>query len=131
MITRTARGEYLIAHEGRNHIVYVAGPANDRWVFHDGEVYRGDFRVAEQDATRPPAASLQRMAIVAPMPSRVSRVLVQAGAIVKQGDTLLILEAMKMELPLRAPGDAAVTAVHCGEGDLVQADALLVELGPP
>jgi biotin carboxyl carrier protein len=33
-----------------------------------------------------------------------------------------------MELPLRAPGDARVTAVRCREGDLVQPDAVLVEL---
>jgi biotin carboxyl carrier protein len=35
---------------------------------------------------------------------------------------------MKMELPLRAPGDATVAAVRCREGELVQADAVLVEL---
>ena len=37
---------------------------------------------------------------------------------------------MKMELPLRAPGDAIVTAIHCREGELVQADAVLMDLGP-
>ena len=36
---------------------------------------------------------------------------------------------MKMELPLRAPRDGVVTAVHCREGELVQADTVLVELG--
>jgi biotin carboxyl carrier protein len=35
---------------------------------------------------------------------------------------------MKMELPLRAPDDGTVTAVKCSEGDLVQADAVLVEM---
>jgi biotin carboxyl carrier protein len=35
---------------------------------------------------------------------------------------------MKMELPLRSPADATVTAVHCREGELVQPDTVLVEL---
>jgi biotin carboxyl carrier protein len=47
---------------------------------------------------------------------------------VKKGDTLLVLEAMKMELPVRAPGDGTVTAVSCREGELVQAGVVLVEL---
>jgi biotin carboxyl carrier protein len=35
---------------------------------------------------------------------------------------------MKMELPIRAPADAVVSAVHCREGELVRAGAVLVEL---
>jgi biotin carboxyl carrier protein len=62
------------------------------------------------------------------MPATVLKVLVQPGAKVKKGDVVLILEAMKMELPLRAAGDATVTAVHCREGELVQPDVVLVEL---
>ena len=65
------------------------------------------------------------------MPARVSRILVQPGSPVKKGDPLVVLEAMKMELPVRAPADAVVTAVHCREGELVEADAVLMELGPP
>jgi 3-methylcrotonyl-CoA carboxylase alpha subunit len=41
---------------------------------------------------------------------------------------MVILEAMKMELPVRAMADATVTAVNCREGDLVQAGQELVEL---
>lgn len=67
-------------------------------------------------------------AITAPMPATVLKVHVKAGDAVKKGDTLVLLEAMKMELPLRAPGDGTVAAVRCREGELVQADAVLVEL---
>ena len=65
--------------------------------------------------------------LVAPMPATVIMVIVKAGDAVKKGDTVLVLEAMKMELPLRALGDGVVSAVRCQEGDLVQADAPLVE----
>jgi 3-methylcrotonyl-CoA carboxylase alpha subunit len=65
--------------------------------------------------------------LVAPMPATVIKILVTPGQSVKKGDTLVVLEAMKMELPIRAPADAMVAAVCCREGDLVQADVALVE----
>jgi 3-methylcrotonyl-CoA carboxylase alpha subunit len=65
--------------------------------------------------------------LIAPMPATVIKVLVKAGDAVKKGDVVVVLEAMKMELPLRALGDGIVSAVGCREGELVQADAALVE----
>jgi biotin carboxyl carrier protein len=62
------------------------------------------------------------------MPARVIRILVQPGAAVKKGDTLIVLEAMKMELPIRAPANGNVAAVHCRDGELVQADTVLLDL---
>jgi biotin carboxyl carrier protein len=62
------------------------------------------------------------------MPATVVKVLVAPGQKVRHGDTLVVLEAMKMELPIRAPGDAVVQAVNCREGELVQPDRTLVEL---
>jgi 3-methylcrotonyl-CoA carboxylase alpha subunit len=56
------------------------------------------------------------------------RIAVQPGAAVQAGDTLIVLEAMKMELPIRAPRAGIVRAIHCHEGDLVQPGVLLVEL---
>jgi acetyl-CoA carboxylase biotin carboxylase subunit len=66
--------------------------------------------------------------IAAPMPATVVKVLVKPGDRVAKGDTVVVLEAMKMELPLRAAGEATVKAVHCREGELVQPDAVLVEM---
>ena len=66
--------------------------------------------------------------ITAPMPATVVKIQVQTGDQLEKGDTILLLEAMKMELPVRAPGDARVKAICCREGDLVPADATLVEL---
>jgi 3-methylcrotonyl-CoA carboxylase alpha subunit len=63
------------------------------------------------------------------MPATVMKVLVTPGGVVRKGDTMVVLEAMKMELPIRAPGDGTVLAVNCREGELVQPDATLVELG--
>jgi acetyl/propionyl-CoA carboxylase alpha subunit len=65
--------------------------------------------------------------LVAPMPATVLSVKAKAGDTVRKNDVVILLEAMKMELPLRAPADGVVSAVHCAEGDLVQEDATLVE----
>jgi glutaconyl-CoA decarboxylase len=62
------------------------------------------------------------------MPATVLRINVKPGDAVKKGDVLVLLEAMKMELPIRAAADATVAAVHCREGELVQPDTPLVEL---
>jgi biotin carboxyl carrier protein len=62
------------------------------------------------------------------MPATVVRVDAAPGDRVRKGDSLIILEAMKMELPVRAPADGIVTAIHCKAGDLVKAGAPLVEL---
>jgi biotin carboxyl carrier protein len=61
------------------------------------------------------------------MPATVIKVMVTPGDAVKKGDIVVVLEAMKMELPLRALGDGVVAAVRCREGELVAADAPLVE----
>jgi acetyl-CoA carboxylase biotin carboxylase subunit len=86
-------------------------------------------------AQAPPATRRRRSAsaageaLVAPMPATVIKVQVKRGDAVKKGDVVVVLEAMKMELPLRALGDGVVSAVHCREGELVQADAILIEMG--
>jgi 3-methylcrotonyl-CoA carboxylase alpha subunit len=63
-----------------------------------------------------------------PMSATVVRIHVRPGDRVEAGDPLVVLEAMKMELPIRAPRDATVRAVHCREGELVQPEMILVEL---
>ena len=66
--------------------------------------------------------------VTAPMPGTVIRVPATEHSAVKAGETLVILEAMKMETPLTAPYDAVVAAVRVREGDHVAAGATLVEL---
>ena len=61
------------------------------------------------------------------MPATVIKVLVNAGDAVRKGDVVVLLEAMKMELPVRALSDGIVAAARCREGELVQADAPLVD----
>ena len=62
------------------------------------------------------------------MPGRVLDVLVAAGDSVQKGDTLVLLEAMKMELRIQAPADGQIARVLCTAGQVVERGQLLVEL---
>lgn len=66
--------------------------------------------------------------IKAPMPGLILDVPVKAGDVVKEGDYLLVLEAMKMENALTAPRDGVVKAVAVAKGDTVDKGQLLIEM---
>lgn len=94
-----------------------------RWVFIEGEVY--EFEVQQQGRRK---ATAQQGSLAAPMPATVIRINVAPGDTVKKGATLLVLEAMKMELPVRAPADGVVQTISCRAGELVQAGVTLIHL---
>ena len=66
--------------------------------------------------------------IAAPMPGRIVVVKTKPGDAVEEGQELLVMEAMKMELSLKAPRAGTVEAVQAAAGDFVEADAVLVRL---
>lgn len=74
------------------------------------------------------AAADEEHRITAPMPGRVVAVKTREGDTVKEGQGLVVIEAMKMEITLRAPHDGKVARVLHEEGDFVEADVALVEL---
>ena len=71
---------------------------------------------------------MSNILITAETTSTVWKVLVAEGDQVSDGDTLLILEAMKMEIPVEAEQDGTVVRVLVAEGDLVDYDQPLIEL---
>jgi biotin carboxyl carrier protein len=105
-------------------VAWTAAAGEMRWVYLDGEV----FEIEVQVEGRKRRASAAHGSLSAPMPASVVRVDARVGEAVRRGDTLVILEAMKMELPVRAPSDGMVTAVHCKPGDLVQPGVPLIEI---
>jgi len=81
-----------------------------------------------ESAAREHSGSAEQSALTAPMPGTVVKVLVAAGDAVAARQSLVVLEAMKMETPVVSPYDAVVRAVHVAEGDRVAGGAVLVEL---
>ena len=66
--------------------------------------------------------------VTAPMPGTILKVNVSAGAAVKKGDVLMILEALKMENEIMAPADATVASVGVAQGAAVEAGTVLCTL---
>ena len=67
-------------------------------------------------------------ALTAPMPATVLKINATTGQQVKRNDVVIVLEAMKMELPIRSPRDGVVKAIRCEAGELVQPGTTLLEL---
>jgi biotin carboxyl carrier protein len=132
-IDRVGDGVYQMEVEGHRETVYVSATGGDQWAFWDGHVFH---RTAA-----PPGSHAERTGrgqqsgpgsgpheVTAPMPGTILKVLVGPGAAVRHGETLILLEAMKMEIALPAPRDGTVKSISCKPGDLVQPDVTLVEL---
>jgi pyruvate carboxylase subunit B len=66
--------------------------------------------------------------IKAPMPGMVVRLPAQKGDAVKKGQSLVVIEAMKMENDLKSPADGIVTAIHVAERTAVEKNARLITL---
>ena len=74
------------------------------------------------------AAGSSDLRVVAPMPGRIVLFKVAAGDRVTAGQELGVMEAMKMELALKAPRAGVVAGVQAKAGDFVEADAVLIRL---
>ena len=74
------------------------------------------------------AGAAGAVAVKAPMPGNILDVKVAAGASVKAGDVLVILEAMKMENEIVAPQDGTVASINVNKGDTVNSGDVLVSM---
>jgi biotin carboxyl carrier protein len=120
------RGIYRVSDGASHWTVAVAGPPESRWVSVEGQTAVVDV---SDDADRG-GRTRRRTAsdeLTAPMPATVTKLLVAPQTAVKAGDVLMMLEAMKMELAIRAPQDGTVGAIHCKVGDLVQPGVALLD----
>ena len=83
---------------------------------------------APQVKVSAPAEAPSASSIKAPLPGTISSIKVKVGQAVKRGDTLIILEAMKMENNIMTGKDGVVKAIHVTEGQTVSQDDPLVDL---
>jgi 3-methylcrotonyl-CoA carboxylase alpha subunit len=96
-------------------------------VFLDGE----SWRLTEIDSLAARAGEDPTAGrLTAPMPGRVTQLMVQRGTSVRRGQPLMVIEAMKMEHTVTAPADGVVEAVRFGPGELVEEGAELITLAP-
>ena len=126
-VLRTAADGTVVLRMGERTVtVHTARQDDDRWVQVDGlppmVVQVGDRK---RSASRAGGGDDH---LSAAMHSQVVGVPIAVGDEVARGDTLVVLEAMKMESRINAPHDARVKAIHCREGDVVEPGVTPVEL---
>lgn len=119
-------GWYLVTEGNERWRVAIADAPDATWVFVDGQVAR--IESAGSGSTRGRAKGRGDSSVMAPMPATVVTINAAAGQRVNEGDTIIVLEAMKMELPIRSPRSGIVKAVRCANGDLVQPGVTLLEI---
>jgi biotin carboxyl carrier protein len=119
-------GEFTLNLDDRTVTIYYASDGPRRQIWQSGHVWLlepsapGDRRRSAD----PGAESL----LLAPMPAQVRSVNALAGDFVEKGQTLLILEAMKMELRISAPRTGKLIRVLVSPGQTVGRDQPLVEI---
>jgi 3-methylcrotonyl-CoA carboxylase alpha subunit len=147
IVAHGAEGDYTLTLEGTTHVCAGATLADlSLNLALDGEMQRwradiADERIGMHDGERryvffhaPAFAHSVAIAgtsdrIVAPMPGRIVLVKAKTGDTVAEGDEVLVMEAMKMELTLRSPRAGRIDSIQATAGDFVDADAVLVRLG--
>lgn len=119
-------GQVTLVLDGRPVTLNWADEGSRKWVSAGGCTYvldrpsdRGRRRSGEGDTS----AQLR-----APMPAQVRSIEISPGDAVERGQTLLLLEAMKMEIRIKAPRAGLVARVLAAAGQTVERDQLLVEL---
>lgn len=114
---------------GRSINVYLADQGNGKLVQIGGSAYFvEDADRTEQSRSRKKGPGQSPTEVTPPMPAVVIAVPVAAGDVVKKGQSVVIVSAMKMETTLTAPFDGLVTKVNVAEGDKVMPGDILVDI---
>jgi len=112
-----------LAIDGVGHR-YAAQVDTDGVLLHDGERRQAFARVAPFAYAKSQQAGSDRVS--APMPGRIVVVKAKAGDSVSEGQELIVMEAMKMEITLKATRAGKIMTVNASVGEFVEADAVLV-----
>lgn len=114
----------LIEIEGKKEKIIVVNSDDSQEFLIDGQRYS----IKKKKTSKSSLSINLDTQVTSPMPGKIIKIYVKAGESIKQGDPLVVLEAMKMEHTLKSPRDAKVLAVNATVGELVQGDFELISL---
>lgn len=111
--------------DGRNRQLRIAGTkqGDKRSLWVNGRTLQVE-RVRQRNLDN----TANDSSLAATIPAIVTEILVDIGTHVAAGDRLILLESMKMVIPIQAPYDGTITAVHCTVGESVQAGIQLIDI---
>ncbi|MEE2758835.1 MAG: acetyl-CoA carboxylase biotin carboxyl carrier protein subunit [Candidatus Thermoplasmatota archaeon] len=103
-------------------LAHVIKIGDDWWVHLNGTIHV--ISIDEQGA----GGAGEADGMVAPMPGKVLEILCQEGEIVEEGQTLIVMEAMKMEHRIVATEAGTITCIHHAVGEQVDAGSTLIDI---
>jgi len=118
-------GQLELLIDGERVTAYVSSDGAKRWVTVDGQTL---MLTKSLGTKRRGSGQDQGSGLVAPMPGLVRSVNVVEGEAVKKGQTLLTVEAMKMEIRIQAPRDGMVKNLVVKQGQTVEREQVLIEV---
>jgi acetyl/propionyl-CoA carboxylase alpha subunit len=119
-------GQLSLRFSGKPLTLYWANDGGSKWLSVDGCTYHLEKPTSRRST---PATEAGGETVRSPMPAQVRAVQVEAGDAVTKGQPLLLLEAMKMEIQIKAPAAGTVQQVLVSAGQAVDKDQLLVRMG--
>jgi len=123
-VIRAEDGRMDLLIDGQRMNAHVSSDMAKRWVTIDGHTMMLTKTSGAKQGVRHDHAG----GLIAPMPGQVRSVSVSVGDVVKKGQTLLTMEAMKMEIRIQALKDGKVTALHVQQGQTVEREQILIEV---
>ena len=124
-ILRAENGQLELLIDGKRVIAYVSSDGAKRWVTVNGRTL---VLTKSSGAKRSGGKHDHTGELTAPMPGQVRAVNVREGETVTKGQTLLVLEAMKMEIRIQSPMDGTVKKLSLKQGQTVEREQVLVEI---
>ena len=116
-VSTDAPANYNLSLNGRSYSVSIDGNT----VVVNGKTFQVELNSVSNGSSPSAETSDQSVAITAEMPGKVIRLLVDVGTTISEGDSLLVLEAMKMEMPISATISGTLTEISVSPGDQVAA----------
>src|SRR5687768_12328492 len=124
-IINTENGRLDLLIDGERVTAYISSDGEKRWVTVNGQT----FVLTKSSGTKRRGASHDHASeLAAPMPGQVRSVNVSEGEVVTKGQTLLVLEAMKMEIRIQAPFDGVVSSISVKTGQTVEREQIVVKM---
>lgn len=127
--TRLDDHSWFIECDGNCTRAYTVKDGNSMHVAVDGQVYViEDLGKTKPSRSRTGGPGKEADLVTPPTPAMVVRILVQTGQVVDQGQSLIVVSAMKMEMTLTAPYAGVVSSINTREGSQVAPGDILVEI---
>jgi acetyl/propionyl-CoA carboxylase alpha subunit len=121
----TEHGKLELLIDGQRVVAYVSMDGAKRWVTVNGQTV---VLTKSTGAKRKSTGHDQASGLAAPMPGLVRSVNVEEGESVSKGQTLLVLEAMKMEIRIHAPREGMIRKLMVQQGQTVEREQMLIEI---